>query len=349
MAYTTINKSSSFINTNLWTGNTSGQTISGVGFQPDFNWSKCRSNTYAYQLIDSVRGITKQLNSNDNQPEGTNANGITAFNADGYSIGTQPEFSNSGNTFVGWSWKAGTAVSGQTTGSGTYKTYTGSVNTTSGFSIIKYTGNGTAGHTIPHHLGVAPKMIIVKSIAAVQSWIVLPPTSDGYNKDMKLEDTSPLGNSDVWNNTAPTSTVFSVGSNTNMNDNNAAFIAYCFAEKTGYSKFGSYTGNGNADGTFVYTGMKPAFVMMKCSSHAVNWGIYDNKRVGYNEVKNVLFPNLNDAENTDLAPIDLLSNGFKMRRNDSANDQNNKGGATYIYMAFGQSLVGTNNIPANAF
>jgi len=192
-------------------------------------------------------------------------------------------------------------------------------------------------------------MIIVKSIAAVQSWIVLPPTSDGYNKDMKLEDTSTLGNSDVWNNTAPTSTVFSVGSNTNMNDNNAAFIAYCFAEKTGYSKFGSYTGNGNADGTFVYTGMKPAFVMMKCSSHAVNWGIYDNKRVGYNEVKNVLFPNLSNVENTDLAPIDLLSNGFKMRRNDSANDQNNKGGATYIYMAFGQSLVGTNNIPANAF
>ena len=140
---------------------------------------------------------------------------------------------------------------------------TGSVSTTAGFSIIRYLGNGTDGHTIPHHLGVAPKMIIVKSTAGSQSWIVLPPVTDGHDKDLKLDDTSVLGDSDVWNNVAPSSTVFSVGSNAVMNANDVALISYSFAEKQGYSKFGSYAANESVDGTFVYTGFKPAFFMIK--------------------------------------------------------------------------------------
>ena len=346
MAYTTINKSTDYFNTKLYTGNFSTNAITGVGFAPNFVWIKERSSTSSHVLGTTVQGVNKRLQSDTNAAEGTLTNIFTSFDSDGFTNGADNGVNQNGETYASWNWKAGTAVSGQTTGSGTYKTYTGSVNTTSGFSIIKYTGNGTAGHTIPHHLGVVPKMIIVKSISAVQSWIVLPPTSDGYNKDMKLEDTSALGNSDVWNNTAPTSTVFSVGSNTNMNDNNATFISYSFAEKQGYSKFGTYVGNNNVDGTFVYTGFSPAFIMVKKTSASGNgWQLRDNKRTAYgNETKNLMYANASSAEQT-TDGFDFLSNGFKWRN--QAGDCNGNG--DYIYWAFAEApLVGTNNVPANA-
>ena len=346
MAYTTINKSTDYFNTKLYTGNFSTNAITGVGFAPNFVWIKERSSTSSHVLGTTVQGVNKRLQSDTNAAEGTLTNIFTSFDSDGFTNGADNGVNQNGETYASWNWKAGTAVSGQTTGSGTYKTYTGSVNTTSGFSIIKYTGNGTAGHTIPHHLGVVPKMIIVKSISAVQSWIVLPPTSDGYNKDMKLEDTSALGNSDVWNNTAPTSTVFSVGSNTNMNDNNATFISYSFAEKQGYSKFGTYVGNNNVDGTFVYTGFSPAFIMVKKTSASGNgWQLRDNKRTPYgNETKNLMYASATSAEQT-TDGFDFLSNGFKWRN--QAGDCNGNG--DYIYMAFAEApLVGTNDIPANA-
>ena len=346
MAYTTINKSTDYFNTKLYTGNFSTNAITGVGFAPNFVWIKERSSTSSHVLGTTVQGVNKRLQSDTTAAEGTLTNIFTSFDSDGFTNGADNGVNQNGETYASWNWKAGTAVSGQTTGSGTYKTYTGSVNTTSGFSIIKYTGNGTAGHTIPHHLGVVPKMIIVKSISAVQSWIVLPPTSDGYNKDMKLEDTSALGNSDTWNNTAPTSTVFSVGSNTNMNDNNATFISYSFAEKQGYSKFGTYVGNNNVDGTFVYTGFSPAFIMVKKTSASGNgWQLRDNKRTPYgNETKNLMYASATSAEQT-TDGFDFLSNGFKWRN--QAGDCNGNG--DYIYMAFAEApLVGTNDIPANA-
>ena len=350
MAYTTINKSSDFFNTKLYPGNGSTQTITGVGFQPDLTYIKARTTTESPWIMDVVQGVTKANFTSGSTAEQSVSNGITAWNSDGFALGANTAWNQNSQNFASWNWKAGTAVSGNTSGSGSYKTYTGSVNTTSGFSIIKYTGNGTAGHTIPHRLGAVPKMIIVKRLNSADSWRTYH-GSLGATKALDLNNTGAANTvgSSRWNDTEPTSSVFTVGTGSGVNANNSTYIAYCFAEKQGYSQFGSYTGNNSANGTFVYTGFLPAFVMIKCSSHAVNWGIYDNKRVGYNEVKNVLFPNLNDAENTDLAPIDLLSNGFKMRRNDTANDQNNKGGATYIYMAFGQSIVGTNNIPNNAF
>ena len=345
MAYTTINKPTDYFNTLAYTGNGS-QSVTGVGFKPDLVWAKSRSNAYSHQLHDSVRGATAGMLSSESNAAQSSSYAFDSFDSNGFTTdsGNVTGINGNGHTQVAWNWKAGTSVSGNTSGSGTAKAYSGSVNTTSGFSIIKYTGNGTAGHTIPHHLGVAPKMIIVKSIASVQSWIVLPPTSDGYNKDMKLEDTSALGNSDVWNNTAATSTVFSVGSNTNMNGNNAALISYSFAEKTGYSKFGSYTGNGNANGTFVYTGFKPAFVMIKSSSNSGQaWVMQDNKRDGFNYNNHRLFANSNAGEESTVR-MDLLSNGFKCRDNDG-----NGNGFTYIYMAFAEApLVGTNGVTAKA-
>ena len=352
MAYTTINKSTDYFNTKLYTGTGSSNSVTGVGFQPDFTWIKNRDQEDEHDIYDAVRGATKKISSNNNNAEANQTNGLSAFGSDGFTVVNSNATNINNENYASWNWKAGTSVSGNTTGSGTYKSYTGSVNTTSGFSIIKYTGNGTAGHTIPHHLGVVPKMIIVKSISAAQSWIVLPPTADGYNKDMKLEDTSALGNSDVWNNTAPTSTVFSVGSNTNMNDNNATLIAYSFAEKQGYSKFGTYTGNGNADGTFVYTGFKPEFVMVKRTNGTNSWYIYDAKRnganlgTGQNGGNKSLRPNTNEAEEQASGyPMDILSNGFKWR---GTSNQQNGSGDTYIYMAIGQSIIGTNNVPCTA-
>ena len=347
MAYTTINKSSSFMNPKIYTGNGSAKTISGVGFQPDLLWTKCRSNTYSHIWVDSVRGITKQISSNTNAVEATNAQGVTAFNSDGYVLGTQNEFANNGNTFVGWSWKAGTAVSGNTSGSGTYKSYTGSVNATAGFSIIKYTGNGTNGMTIPHHLGAVPKLIIVKRLDGSGNWNwQVYHTSLGATKYIGLNDTTGAGTSSSrWYDVEPTSSVFTLGNDSDVNVNDATFVAYSFSEIPGHSKFGSYIGNGDANGTFVYTGFKPAFVMVKqTNASGEDWFICDNKREGYNTENNRLLPNLSSAESTD-SPIDLLSNGFKARLS-GANV--NGSGASYIFMAFGQTLVGTNNIPNNA-
>ena len=347
MTHTTINKSTAHFDTKLWNGDSNPITISGYEFQPDFVWIKRRNSTTNHGLYDAVRGTTKFLESSATSPEQTLAAGLTAFTSDGYTLGGAGQVSTGGGTYVGWNWKAGTGQGSSNTDGSINTTYT-SVNTTAGFSISKYTGTGSNA-TIGHGLGVVPKMMIVKVLSTTNQWFVYHQAL-GNTKKLNLDDTSAESvQNNLWNDTTPTSSVFSVGNHTGANASGATYIAYCFAEKTGYSKFGSYTGNNNADGTFVYTGFKPAFVMFKCSTNAANWGIYDNERVGYNEVKNVLFPDLSNAENTDLAPIDLLSNGFKMRRNDSASDINNKGGATYIYMAFAEApLVGTNNIPANA-
>ena len=351
MAYTTINKSTAHFNTNLWLGNTSGQTISGVGFKPDLNWSKCRSNGYAHQLIDSVRGITKQLNSNDAAAEGTNANGITAFNSDGYSIGTQPEFSNNGNTFAGWSWKAGTSFSNSAGANGASIASTGSINTTAGFSIISYTGSGSNA-TVAHGLGVAPKMIIFKNRNDTASWRVAH-DSIGWNKSLFLDNANAAQTEPTYfYSTAPTNQVFYLGTNGGANANNNNIIAYCFAEKQGYSKFGGYTGNGSSsgDGSFIYTGFKPSFLMVKRTNGAKDWHIFDTARSTSNVVKSQLEPNTSNAETTSSNWVDMLSNGFKWRiaSGDGQYGDVNGDGDTYIYMAFGQSIVGSNNVPATA-
>ena len=340
-----IDKPSNFFDTSLWTANGSAKTISGVGFQPDLLWAKCRSNTYSHIWVDSVRGITKQISSNTDALETTNAQGVTAFNSEGYVLGTQNEFANNGNTFVGWSWKAGTSVSGNTSGSGAAKAYTGSVNTDAGFSIIRYLGNDSAGHTIPHHLGAVPKMIIGHGLTGsdTTSWTVYHHAL-GNTKTISLNETAAASTSSVWNDTTPTSSVVSLGSSGNVNDEDDAFILYSFAEKTGFNKFGSYIGNGDANGTFVYTGFKPAFVMIKSSSNAGQaWVMQDNKRDGFNYNNHRLFANSNATEESTVR-MDLLSNGFKCRDNDG-----NGNGFKYIYMAFAENpFVASNFVSATA-
>ena len=339
MAYSSILKPSLYMNTKLYTGDgAASHAITGVGFQPDWVWLKNRSGADNNSLNDVVRGANKNLVSNNANSEATTTDQLMSFNSDGFTVGASGSANTNGNNFVGWNWKAGTAVSGSTTGSGTAKTYTGSVNTTSGFSIIKYVGNGTAGHTIPHHLGAAPQMIIVKALSTNDDWMV-GHTAAGFNQFMILNSTARDATGTQFNSTVPTSSVFSIGSNNNMNQNNNSFVAYSFTNIKGFSKFGSYTGNGNADGTFVYTGFKPAFVMVKLVSAAgEDWFICDNKREGYNAENNRLLPNLNSAESTD-SPIDILSNGFKARTSGA----NVNAGEDYLYAAFAEEpLVASN-------
>ena len=344
MAYTTINKSTDYFNTKLFTGNGSTQSITGVGFQPDWVWYKNRSATANHGLFDAVRGATKLIQSNASGAEQT-VSGVTSFDSDGFGIGADSDGNGNGNNIVAWNWKAGTTGSGNTGGSGTYKAYSYSVNTTAGFSIVKYKGNGTAGHTIPHHLGVVPKFIIVKRIDGASPWHTYH-ASLGNTQRMSLNETDATSSdSTAWNNTTPTSSVFTVGNSGTTNVNDADTVAYCFAEKTGYSKFGTVNGNGNNDGPFVYTGFAPSFVLYKKYNGAGDWYFVDNKRPGYNDNDKRLYANTNQAEETyDL--INLYSNGFKLTN--STHTYTNDSAGTYLYMAFGQSLVGSNNVPCTA-
>jgi hypothetical protein len=348
MAYTTINKHTDYFNTKLYTGTGSSLGVTGVGFQPDFTWIKCRAAGSAtdHILTDAVRGVTKSLNSNDNSADDTISNALTAFGTDGFTVGANGATGASGDTYVSWNWKAGTTGSGTTGGSGTGKAYSYSVNTTAGFSIVKYAGNGSAGHTIPHHLGAVPKMIIVKDLTDNEPWRVYHVGQGSASKYLELNsNAAETTDNAIWDGATPTSSGFLIGSANPVNNATHDYIAYCFAEKTGYSKFGSYTGNNNADGAFVYTGFKPEFVIVKPYNYQDNWHMIDDKRNPFNPMDTHLFPNLNNLDSTASSyNFDMLSNGFKPRSNNSAFN----GSYNYIYMAFGQSLVGSNNVPCTA-
>ncbi len=343
MAYTTINKSTDYFNTKLYTGTGSSNAITGVGFQPDLVWLKGRSNANWHWWTDAVRGSSKNIFSNSTQAEGTNADGITAFGSDGFTLGTNTDVNGNGNTFASWNWKANGQGSSNTAGS-INTTYT-SVNTTAGFSICKWTGTGSAG-TIGHGLGAVPKMIIIKDLSNTRDWFVYH-ASVGNNKRLKLNDTVAEGASTVFNSTTPTSSVFSIDGSVYVNNSGSNYIGYCFAEKTGYSKFGKYTGNGNDDGSFIYTGFKPSFILVKDSNADGVWELFDNKRTSYNGLGIFLRANSNASEITDnnYPNPDFLSNGIKWR---SLGGGVNDNGHTYIYMAIGQSLVGSNNVPCTA-
>ena len=345
MAYTTIKKPSDYFNTVLYTGNGSTQSITGVGFQPDWCWFKARNQTYDHRLFDAVRGTTKAIFSNTTGSEGTET-GLTSFDSDGFSLGSQAGSNGSGATFSSWNWLASNTTASNTDGS---INSTVSVNTTAGFSIVKYTGTG-ANASIGHGLGSAPKVIIIKGLSTTYDWVYGGDNLSGFGNSsfLTLNSTNAKNTtSAVWNDTLPTSSVFSVGSNLAVNSSGVEHIAYCFAEKTGYSKFGSYIGNGTSgtdgagDGTFIYTGFKPSMIIIKPSSTTGNWQILDNKRPGFNESDN-LAPNNNAAENTSNDFVDLVSNGFKLRSGTYS-----ASGTTYIYIAFAaEPLVGDN--PATA-
>jgi hypothetical protein len=343
-----INKSSEYFNTKLYSGSGSTTTLTGVGFQPDWTWIKRRNSSINHKIYDAVRTAGKSISSNNTAAEITNdAEGyLSAFTSDGFTVqagATSDEYVNqTGGTYVAWNWLANGAGASNTDGD---ITSTVSANTTSGFSVVKWTGTGSDG-TIGHGLGVAPKMVIVKSLANTTYWMVYH-ASLGNAQEIYLNTTNASGASSAWNSTTPTSTVISLdGGAGNGVNASGDYIAYVFAEKKGFSKFGSYTGNGNADGTFVYTGFKPAWVLIKKTSATDNWILLDNKRdTAPNPHKLALFPNLADVESGDYL-TDFLSNGFKIR---SATGSLNTGSASYIYMAFAENpLVGTNNIPATA-
>ena len=348
MAYTTIDKPSDYFNTKLYTGNGGTQSITGVGFQPDFTWIKGRSYVDDHALFDTIRGVTKILYSNEVNAEETYANSLTAFDSDGFSIGSMAEVNTNSATLVSWNWKANGSGSLNEVGS---IDSTVSANTTSGFSIVKFVGNETAGATVGHGLGSVPSMIIVKKISTgTQNWRVYhkgTDTSAPQDYDLKLNLTNARDNDNtVWNDTAPTSSLFSLGTGASVNASGATMIAYCFADVQGFSKFGSYTGNGNADGTFVYTGFKPAFVIIKIASGTGNWNIFDIKRDGYNGENENLSANLSDAESAGNNRIDILSNGFKVR---ASTADVGSSGATYIYIAFAENpFVSSTGVPATA-
>jgi len=345
MAYSTISKPSLYFNTKLYTGNGGTQSITGVNFESDLTWIKSRSSGAWHNLFDAVRGATKRLQVNSDGAESTETNSLTSFDSNGFTVGSSGDVNGSGNSTVAWNWKAGT-TSGITQGSATITPSSYSINSTSCFSIIKWTGTN-ANATIPHGLGVAPKMIIIRRLDSTSDWVVYH-SSIGNTKRIVLNSSAvQSGASSGWfNNTSPTANVFSVGTDGGSNGSTDNYIAYCFAEKTGYSKIGDYTGNGNADGTFIYCGFKPAWVMIKPTTVAQNWQIHDTKRDGYNPNNDNLSSNNSNSE-ADNKFIDIVSNGFKLRRSDVLNVSSDP----YIYIAFAEEPLVANvgaSIPATA-
>ena len=340
MAYTTINKSSDYFNTKLWTGNSTNSTaITGVGFQPDLAWIKNRSTTDNHALFDAIRGATYRIASNAATANTQATNSLASFDSDGFTLNDGGDANGNGENIVGWNWKANGAGSSNSDGS---ITSTVSVSTASGFSIVKWTGSGSNA-TIGHGLGKVPKLIIVKNLATSDSWNVYH-ASLGNGKRLFLDTNgAESSTSDAWNSTSPTSSVFSIGTNTGTNNSGSDLIAYCFAEIDGHSKIGQYTGNGNADGAFVYCGFRPSFILTKTTG-TDNWRILDDKRLGYNPNNSLSQPSLTQADSAQTWH-DILSNGFKLRTTDTGD---NGSGTNYIFYAVGQSLVGTNNIPVVA-
>ena len=345
MAYTTVNKSTDYFNTKLYTGNGSTNAITGVGFQPDFVWIKNRSTTSSHIIQDAVRGATKQVYPDLTNAEVTGSDGVSSFDSDGFTVGSGASFNNNGNGIVSWNWKANGQGSSNTDGS-INTTYT-SANTTAGISISQFTGTGSTA-TVGHGLGVAPKLIIAKALGTTSSWWVYHASVNSTNTDGYLVLNSTAGTADdatIWTTTAPTSSVFSIGSAISAHD----YVAYCFAEKQGFSKFGSYVGTGSTlNSPFIYTGFKPAFVMLKVTNTTDSWNMYDNRRNGYNGTGARLRADLSNAEDTGTAyqTCDFYSNGFAPQGNDTTS---NGSGNTYIFMAFAEApLVGSNNVPANA-
>jgi len=331
MAYSAILKPTDYFNPKIYTGTGSSHAITGVGFQPDFTWIKGRSNPYSHCLIDAVRGVGTTIASNSTSGEYSSPTEITSFDSDGFTLGTDTGVNNNASTFVSWNWKANGA--GSVNNDGSTASLKTSANTTSGFSIVTYTGNG-ANRTIGHGLGVAPKIIFTKQYDGTRSWYV-GETMSGFANELYLDSTSASANSpSTFNSTAPTTSVFSIGTGTAANANGDTFIAYCFAPIKGFSLIGSYTGNGHANGPLINTGFKPAFVMIKCTTTAgQDWIIIDNKRGPFNPFGERLYPNLNNTEDTSGEYFNFLSNGFKVQDNV---DVWNKDSATYIYMAFAE-------------
>jgi len=328
MAYTVIDKPSDYFNTVLYSGNNTSQSVTGVGFQPDWVWLKERNGTEQHNVYDSVRGIYKRLMPDANSLEYSSDTQLTAFGSDGFSVGSSDAINDAGNSMVAWNWKK---------------------SATSGFDIVTATGTGSA-KTIAHSLSAVPQVIISKEKSgSINDWVVYH-ESLGNNKKLTLNTTNAVNTDSCWNNTTPTSSVFSVSGASVVNRNSSTYVYYLFSEKKGYSKFSSYIGNGQdtPNGVFTYLGFTPAFILIKATD-SNSWVIVDNKRpADPNPVDSSLAANSSDAETTgdSNTTFDFLSNGFRTNGNSG---NNNSSGQEYIFMAFASSPFTTSTgIPATA-
>jgi len=317
-----------------------------VGFQPDLVWAKCRNTAVSYVLYDSVRG-TGRLESNNANAEGTR-DGFAGFDSNGFDVDDDGGGGGinypSGRTYVAWNWKAGGTAVSNTDGTITSSV---SANTTAGFSIVSYAGSGSAGDTVGHGLSQTPDLIIIKNRSGITNWVVNSPSIDStFTKwAMKLDISQAIStDSTIWNNTAPGASVFTLGTAGESNRNNPDnYMAYCFHSVEGYSKIGKYKGNGNADGTFIYTGFRPAFIIVKNTAQTEGWCQWDSGREPYNKMSKQLMPDDTRAEytaNTTTFAIDFVSNGVKLRSSYSALNNSNQ---DFLYIAFAESPFKTSN------
>jgi len=335
--YTTIDNPELYFQVKLWSGTGSGHAITLDGsedMQPDFIWAKQRSATRYHNLQDAVRGTGVNLFSNTTGADNSDATNITAFSSDGFSVGDGDNVNKSGDTYVAWCWKESADA---------------------GFDIVSYAGNGVEGRNISHSLSAVPHLMLVKNRTNAVKWAVYhhKNTAAPETDHLQLNDSAATSDDDsTWDDTAPGSSVFRVKGSTSVNGSSANYIAYLFSEKQGYSKFGSFVGNGSLNGTFCYTGFRPAFVMLKCGSHASsNWVMLDNKKSNpFNDATcpDALYANDEASESTASPWADLVSNGFKCRGYDEGNTIN-ASGKTYVYIAFAEApFVNSNGVPCNA-
>ena len=326
MAFTTITKSSDYFSTKLFNGTGSSNAITGVGHAPSFTWIKSRDSLETHILTDAVRGATKSIRSSSNAAETTVDQDLTAFGSDGFTVGTNNRVNKSGDKMVSWNWKE---------------------HVNSGFDIVTWTGNGSA-RTIAHSLNKVPTMIMVKDLSAATDWTIYH-VGVGNTKRLRLNDKGTVeDDASFFNDTTPTSSVFSVGSSSAVNLSGRNYVGYVFTDIVGFSKMGSFVGNGDVNGKFVYTGFKPAFIMTKKTTATGRWSMRDVARDPFNVASRGLSANASDIENTGSQywDLDALSNGFKLR---TTEHESNGSGLTFIYMAFAKApLVGTNNIPCTA-
>jgi len=332
MAYTTIDDPEAYFQVKTYTGDgatTQAITLDGdTDMQPDLVWIKSKGAAQAHILVDAVRGANKYLNSNNNGAEGTDVDTVEVFGSDGFTVGDDASVNQSSTALVAWCWKE---------------------SATAGFDIVLYTGNGTDDTDISHSLSAVPKMILVKRRDGTDSWLVQHGAL-GATKALNLEGNGAVQTyTPYWSDETPTSSVFTLGDDGRLNGSSETYVAYLWSEKQGFSKFGSYTGNGNADGIFIYTGFKPAFILIKRTDAVADWVIADNKRDSFNLMNKKLFPAEADAEYTGQNIGDFVSNGIKLRDSATNNYSTNISGATYIYMAFAEApFVNSNGVPCNA-
>ena len=349
MAYTTIDNPELYFQCKIYTGNATDDTAITLdgdeNMQPDLVWIKDRTNANHHRIYDAVRGATKVIYSSLTSTEATASDGVKSFDSDGFTLGDGSDENGSSANMAAWNWKAN--GSGSADNNGSINSTATSANTTSGFSIVVYEGNSTSGATVGHGLGAVPHFIINKNIDNdSQNWQTYH-VKVGNDKTTELDTTNASSGSSAWNSTTPTSTLFTLGNG--VSTNGATQVAYCWTEKKGFSKFGSYVANADDDGPFVYCGFRPAWILCRSSSASGEaWAILDNKRNTFNPVLAKLFPNTNSAESATAGDnnVDFLSNGFKIITNDNGL---NKSGVTFIFAAFAEApFVNSNGVPCNA-